>query len=73
MNEWVPVVLMANFIRIFCNTKFSVNNFGAKIEASGNPGWCHMGIQNQAVEVNAWVHQQRSGVVVGSHGKNPYF
>ena len=40
----------------FCNTKFSVNNFGAKIEVSGDPGWYHMGIQNHAVEMNARVH-----------------
>ena len=54
----------------FCKYKFSVTNFGAKIEASGDPGWCHMGIQKHTVEVNARVNQQRSSVVVGSHGKN---
>ena len=57
------------FYAYFCNKKFSVNNFGAKIEASGDPGWWHMGIQNHVVEVNARVHQKRSGVVFGSHGK----
>ena len=61
------------FYAYFCNKKFSVNNCGAKIEASGDPGWCHMGIQNHAVEVNARVHQQRSGVMVGSHGKKTLF
>ena len=59
------------FYAYFCNKEFSVTNFGAKIEASGDPGWCLMGIQNHAVEVNARVHQQRSGVVLGAHGKNP--
>ena len=30
----------------------SANNFGMKIEASGDPDWYHMSIQNHAVEVN---------------------
>ena len=54
----------------------NVTNFGAKIEASGDPGWCLMGIQNHAVKVNARVHQQRyhgSWVVFGSHEKKNLF
>ena len=73
MNVWVSVVWLANFVRIFVKRKFSVNNFGSKIEALGDPGWSHIGIQNHAVEVNAQVHQQRSRVVFGSHGKKTIF
>ena len=74
LNERMSICGMnGKFYAYFCNKKFSVNNFGAKIEASGDPGWCRMGIQNHAVEVNTRVHQQRSGVVVGSHGKKTLF
>ena len=57
MNEWIM------------NKKYSVNDFVAKFKASVYPSWCHMRIQNHTVEVNARVHQQRSGEVFGSHGK----
>ena len=75
LNERMSTCGMnGKFYAYLCNKKFSVKNFGAKIEASVDSGWCHMGIQNPTVEVNARVHQQRSGVVVGSHGKKtPYF
>ena len=74
LNERMSICGMnSKFYTYFCNKKFFVNNFGTKIEASGDPGWCHMDIQNHVVEVNARVHQQQSGVVFGSHGKKPIF
>ena len=61
------------FDAYFCNKKFSVNNFGAKIEASGEPGWFHMGIQNHAVEVNARFTSSVAALWLDHTGKNPIF
>ena len=61
------------FLHNFLNKKISANNFGAKFEASGDPGWCHTGIQNHAVEVSTPAHNEQNCVVFGSHGKNPIF
>ena len=56
MIKWVSVVWTEYFTPIFVIRNFPWTIL-AKIEASGDPGWCHMGIQNQAMEVNARIHQ----------------
>ena len=79
--EWVGLLdeLMSicsvsdNFYTYFLNKKLSANNFGAKFEASGDPGWCHTGIQNHAVEVSTPAHNEQNCVVFGSHRKPPIF
>ena len=68
-QEYMPANALSRWHISFVPT----DSFCSWVEATSDPGWCHTGIQNHAVEVSTPAHNEHNYVVFGSHGKTPIF